>query len=307
MNSFRRAYRDPKSPLTPLTPLASNTEFSFNLGGDDSLKPYIQAIEARRFEVTTKTSPAGLNGGVICVNPRKYTNNVISERTIKTRKLSPRFVSTKKSDIPVKSFGSESDISTTDASLSTNELKPTFSSMTNSSKCHRNSINSNTSAFEESIYDAKSSNYQLSPRNSMRNNTHNKSSRQCSVNDSRASNSDISSDSNISFASNSSATSSSRASGLGNRCRKPPKLVLDDNSCVESDATMSTVFKWMWDNLSPMKNPSIYELLLRVGMQKYWTIFKREEILDLDVFSTLTMDDLKAIGIRDVDDCVKIL
>ncbi|XP_067637955.1 uncharacterized protein [Eurosta solidaginis] len=48
MSDFNRAYRDPKSPLQPLTPLSVNHNFSFNIGGDGGLKPWIDQFDIKR-------------------------------------------------------------------------------------------------------------------------------------------------------------------------------------------------------------------------------------------------------------------
>ncbi|XP_039961296.1 rho GTPase-activating protein gacGG-like [Bactrocera tryoni] len=293
MNSFSRAYRDPKSPLTPLTPLTASTAFNFNISGD-SLKPFINAIEAERTKETPKSSPAGLACGAKYVNANKYIKrqpaNVLSDTTNKSRKLSPRFIS-KKSDVDDKKTLKKSN-----NDLNNNKISSRYSSTSISSSSSRGSFKCNESSFKETDT-IPSSKFKLSPRATSTYNYYSVSSSQSSSHSSSGSiNSNNSSTTPNSFNYNGSA-----------RHHKPPKLVLNDTNVAETDSTMSTVFNWVWNCLSPMKNPSIYDLLARVDMQKYWEIFEKEEILDLDVFSTLTMADLAAIGIKDTNDCIKIL
>ncbi|XP_011176850.2 uncharacterized protein LOC105208607 [Zeugodacus cucurbitae] len=299
MSSFSRAYRDPKSPLTPLTPLNANTAFNFNLGDDDSLKPFINIIEAQRTKEITKSSPAGLACGVKYVNANKYikrqpanlnTHNIISDKTNKTRKLSPRFISTKKCEVDDKNTLKE-----TNNDLNNNTISSKYASTNISARSLRRSFKSNA-AFEETSTTQSSTNFNVSPRGTINYNNYSGAGSQSSAHSS-----------NCSISSNSSTASSSSHCNGGARQHKPPKLVLNDTSVAATDSTMSTVFNWVWNCLSPMKNPSIYDLLARVDMQKYWNIFEKEEILDLDVFSTLTLADLQAIGIKDTNDCVKIL
>lgn len=301
MNSFSRAYRDPKSPLTPLTPLSENTAFNFNLS-DDSLQSFINIIEAQRTKETPRSSPAGLACGAKYVNANKYikrqaanlnAQNVSSDTTNKTRKLSPRLVSTKKSNVDNKKTLKEPN-----NDLNNNKISSKYSSTSISSSSSRGSFKCNESYFKETDT-IQSSKFNISPRATSTFNYYSASSSQSSVRSN--------SGSANSFKNNSSTTPNSFNCNRSARDRKPPKLVLNDTNVAETDSTMSTVFNWVWNCLSPMKNPSIYELLARADMQKYWDIFEREEILDLDVFSTLTMADLEAIGIKDTNDCVKIL
>ncbi|XP_018800731.1 PREDICTED: uncharacterized protein LOC108976234 [Bactrocera latifrons] len=303
MNSFSRAYRDPKSPLTPLTPLTTHTAFNFNLNGD-TLHPFLSVIEAERIKETPKSSPAGLACGTKYVNANKYIKrqpanlnapNVLSDTTNKSRKLSPRFIS-KKSDVDDKKTLKDSN-----NDVNNNKTSSKYSSTSISSSSSRGSFKCNESSYKETDT-IPSSKFKLSPRATSTYNYHSVSSSQNS-----AHSSSDSINSNNSFQNDSSTTPNSFTYNGGARDHKPPKLVLNDTNVTETDSTMSTVFNWVWNCLSPMKNPSIYELLARVDMQKYWEIFEKEEILDLDVFSTLTMADLAAIGIKDTNDCIKIL
>ncbi|XP_004518439.1 uncharacterized protein LOC101455957 [Ceratitis capitata] len=284
MESFRRAYRDPKSPLTPLTPLASNAAFNFNLGGDDSLKPFINVITG-----TPRCSPTVPRSGIKCVNPNKYTKpqptqlntrNVSTKATDKARKLSPRFAANMKPEV---------------------DMKQVFQVADHSDSCLMSKSDINNNSRQTCAYSSAASS---NVRGTSSYGYKNEPGRQSSSYDSSLTDSNLSNGSSISFESSTSTSSSCQD---GNRRRKPPKLVLNDTALDVPELTMSSVFNWVWNRLSPMKNPSIYELLSRVGMQKYWNIFQKEEIVDLDVFSTLTMDDLKSIGIKDTNDCVKIL
>ncbi|XP_053951780.1 uncharacterized protein LOC128859091 [Anastrepha ludens] len=297
MSAFSRAYRDPKSPLTPLKPFATNTAFSFNLGGDDSLKPF---IEAQRTKGTSRSSPAGRAGG-INVNPSKYTNQqptCLNTKNVKsdgTPRSSPaglagginvnpcKYTNQQPTYLNTKNVKSENAIRT--RKLSARSTSSKNSGMISNSEpdnyTNWGMSNSKPPKYESTFDSSCGGGHRLDD------------------NDSKATNSDLSS---------SSSSCSSSTSHHENICRhRPPKLVFDDTPGDEVDSRMSSVFNWVWNRLSPMANPSIYELLARVGMQEYWTIFEREEILDLDVFSTLTMDDLKVIGIQNPNDCVKIL
>ncbi|XP_011211878.2 uncharacterized protein LOC105232017 [Bactrocera dorsalis] len=297
MNSFSRAYRDPKSPLTPLTPLTEHTAFNFHLSGD-TLQSFLNVIEAERTKETPKSSPAGLASGTKYVNANKYMKrqpanlnaHILSDTTNKSRKLSPRFIS-KKSDVDDKKILKESN-----NDLNNNKISSKYSSTSISSSSSRGSFKCNESSYKETDT-IPSSKFKLSPSATSTFNYYSVSSSQSSAHSSSGS---INSN-------NSSTTPNSFNYNGGARHHKPPKLVLNDANVTETDSTMSTVFNWVWNCLSPMKNPSIYELLARVDMQKYWEIFEKEEIIDLDVFSTLTMADLAAIGIKDTNDCVKIL
>lgn len=245
-------------------------------------------IEDQRTKETPKFSPAGLACGRKYVNANKYikrqlanlnSQNLISDATNKSRKLSPRLISTKKCNVNDK-----------------NTLKESISSR---SPC--GSFKYNETSFEETNT-IQSSKFNINSHATSNFNYYIGTSNQGFVHSTSDSIS-----SNISFEKNSYITSDSSNYNEDARHRNPPKFVFDDTNVAETDSTMSTVFNWVCNCLSPMKNPSIYELLARVGMQKYWDIFEKEEILDLYVFSTLTMADLEAIGIKDTKDCVKIL
>ncbi|XP_067634799.1 uncharacterized protein gnu [Eurosta solidaginis] len=311
MHPFSRAYRDPRSPLTPLTPLSENTSFTFNISSDDTLKPFMKTIESHEAKENCALSPCGIISSVKYVNPSKYiksaqAKNTLSESTVNAKRLSPRFASTKNSKSKIASNDkiTASDYGSNESNcfIKADKSSPKYASTINSLKVKRNSFNS-ANLDIASGSSSNDSNYSGWTSCSSQSDT----SRRRSICDSGA----FRSDSKFSFASNASVSSTSSKGGSPRTGKDtgrhiPPKLVLNDAK-EDNGATMPSIFDWVWNQLSPIHNLTIYELLTRVGMQKYWEIFKREEILDLDVFSTLTLNDLKTIGIKNSNDCLKIL